>query len=245
MGAARCGEAGSDGADGGSSAWFVPELGPAGLIAVEAWSHLTRVGSAGSAARGSVADVGFARCTPTRGSWRRCSGSHLGLAWCGPAARGAGALVGRAAASFRAASISCAAARRTGCGTTRTVMGRTGGTRAVVGRARPGGRRTRRAVETCLPDSTFLEPAASGMGPAQARGAAATGPGFWRLGRPSRGCGRAAADCRPFVGGARRTSPGQVRFLERAGSARLGHAEDRRAGGSGGAFVGSTGRATG
>ena len=208
MGSTSRGEAGADRTHGGRSTWFVAELGPAGIIVLEARSHLTSVGSTGGAPRGSVADLGFARCTPTGRSRRRCSCSDMGIALARPCTV---VELGLAATPIRAASGSCSTARHpNGCGSTRTrsVMGRTGCPGAVVGRARPGGRSTRRALETRPTDSAFMEPAASCMGPAQARGLGAIGPGIRRLGSASPYGGSAAADCRPLMGGARCTSPG-------------------------------------
>jgi hypothetical protein len=254
-------------ADSGRAARFVAELGPAGFRAGEA-----RVGTAGGAARRSVADVGSASGHTSRSPRGRragsyvgiagdsCPGGELGLAYAaGSASRCTGAFLGRTAASVRAASsarasTACASTARpsSACASTaccrsacgRPFLGRAGRTSAFMGRPRGGCGSTGRTRKTGFPDSTLVEPAGSGVGPAQARG---PGPGalFGRLGSaPARG-GRAAADRRAIVGGARHSGCTQVGYLERAGSAGVGHAEDRRARRPGGAIVGSSGRASG
>ena len=183
-----------------------------------------------------------------------CAGPlvDLGLTRVGLAARSTRALVGRTAAfggsaartrsgSGTSASAACCRSARA-----RAVMGRTGCARAFVGRARAGcGSIAGRACETGLPNGALVEPAGSCMGPTQGRrrGAAAT---VWeRLGSASGLGRRATANCRAVLGGARRPGCAKVRFLERAGRAGLGHAEDRRARCPGRPFVGSAGRASG
>lgn len=251
--------------DSGRAAGFVAELGPTGFFAGQARQHLTRLGSASGAARRSVANLGFARgagCSarPSRSggaaSYVGIAGSacnsavELGLACTGPAAGGTGAFLGRTAAfsgSASRASASSAGARATTTGC-RSVfaspfVGRAGCTRAVMGRPGAGwGSATGRAGQTGFPDGALMEPAGSGMGSAQAGGLGAL---FERVGSAPTGGGRAATDRGTVVGGARRSCRTQVRRLERAGRAGLGHAEDRRAGCTGSALVGRAGRASG
>ena len=263
MGSAPRSEAGhSRRADSGRAAWFVAELGSAGLVSGQAWKCLARVGSTGGAARRSIADLGLAcgACC-TRGSARsRRAGSHLGiardsgrvrgqlgLAHAGLAAGSTGAFLGRASASVRAASSSGPRASTARCRSARagTVLGRAGRTRTFMGRSRSLGRSaTGRAGKIGFPDGALVEPAGSRMGSAQACGFDAAGAIFERLGSAAAGSKCAAANRRAIVGGARRPSCAQVRFLERAGRACVGHAEDRRAGCPCGTVMGSAGGAS-
>lgn len=173
-------------AHGGRAAWFVAELGSACLVPGEAGSCLARVGGAGVAARRSVADLGCARgpCRTARTSWHRRTCSHvgiasdprgslhdLGLAAAGLAPRSSSALMGRAAAVIGAAAGSSAGASATGSATAgaRPVLGRAACTRALMGRARTSRGGAGRARETSLSDGAFVEPAGTGLGPAEAR----------------------------------------------------------------------------
>ena len=187
MGSARLSATGQPcRADGGRAAWSVAELGSAGLVAGEAGSCLARVGGAGFAARRSVADVGCARgpCRTARTSWRRRTCSYvgiasdprgplhdLGLAASGLAACSSSALMGRAAPFVGAAAGSGARAFTPGSATAgpRPFLGRAACTRALVGRARPSRGGAGRARETSLSYGAFLEPAVTGLGPAEAR----------------------------------------------------------------------------
>jgi len=249
VGSAPISEAGRR-ADGGRAAWFIAELGPAGFLASQARQHVTRVGIARRAARRSLADVGLARCT-RRSSRRRRAGSDMGIARAGLAARSAGAFMGRTAASVGPAARTRGGARAPSalnCSASCACpfLGRAGCTRALLGRSRAnGGSATGRARETGFPDGALVEPAGSRLGLGQARERFGPGAVFERLGTtPARG-GRAAANCRAVVGSARRSSCTQVGFMERAGRAGVGHAEDRRTGRTGGTFVGCACRATG
>ncbi len=88
-----------------------------------------------------------------------------------------------------------------------------------------------------------MEPANAGMGSAQARNRGAAGAFIQRLGGAATSGQRATANRRAFVGGSWCTRRTEVRFLERARGAGLGHAEDRRAGCTASTFLGSAGRA--
>jgi hypothetical protein len=232
MGSARLSETGQPcSADGGGAAWFVAELGSAGLVAGEARSCLARVGGAGFAARRSVADLGCARgpCRTARTSWRRRTCSHVGIAsdpggpvhnlgLAGPGLAGcsSSALMGRAAAVIGAAPGSSTRASTAGSATagSRPVLGRTACASALLGRARTSRGGAGRARETRLSDGAFVEPAGTGLGPAQARRTGSTCAIFKRLGSAAVSGSRPAANRRAVVGGARRSSRAQVRFME-------------------------------
>ena len=218
------------------------------------------MGSAGRAARSSVADMGIAgSASRAGGPAQRGAGSDMGIARSDSGGPGVDLGLARAgrARSFMgspAAAIGPAssASTRTGasaarCGTAacaRSLLGGASRTSAIVGRAGPGSG-TGRARQTRLSDGAILESADTGLGPAQARGLGATGTLFGQLGStPARGS-RAAAHRRPFVGGSGRTSRAEVRLLERTGCSGLGHAENRRAGCPAGTFMGSAGRDSG
>jgi hypothetical protein len=246
-------------ADSGRAAWFVPELGSAGLVSGQAWKRLARLGSAGGAARRAIADLGFARRarrTPRSSRrWRPCSHlgiardsgrvrGQLGLSHTGFAALGAGAFLGSASASVCAATNCSARASAARCrpASAGAFLGCAPRTRTFMGRSRTRGRSaTGRAREARFPDGALVEPPGSRLGPAQARGLDATGAVLERLGSAAAGSKCAAAHRRAVMGGARRSSRAQVRFLERAGGPGLGHAEDRRACCPCGAFLGSAG----
>jgi hypothetical protein len=168
-------------------------------------------------------------------------GADLGLARTGRAR----SVIGSPAAAIGPASSASASAAR--CGTAacaRSLLGGASRTGAVVGRAGPGSG-TGRARQTRLSNGAILEPADTGLGPAQARGLGATGTLFSQLGSSASGGSRAAAHRRAFVGGSGSTSRAEVRLMERTGCSSLGHAEDRRAGCPGGTFMGSAGRDSG
>jgi hypothetical protein len=183
------------------------------------------MGIARSDSGGPGADLGLARGGRAR-SFMGSTAAAVGPASCASTRTGASAA--------RCGTAACA----------RSLLGGATRTRAVVGRAGPGSG-TGRARQTRLSNSAILEPADTGMGPAQARGLGATGTLFGQLGSTPSGGSRAAAHRRAFVGGSGRTSRAEVRLMERTGCSSLGHAEDRRAGGPGGTFMGSTGRHSG
>jgi hypothetical protein len=246
--------------DRGRAAGFVAELGPTRLLASKARERLSSLGSAGRAARTSVADVGLASgAARAGGASRRSARSNMGIAWRdsgGPGvdvgraraslpARRARALMGGAAAAIGPASravTSSASGATTACA--RSLLGRAGRASSFVGRTGAGSG-TGRARQTRLSDGAFMEPADTGLGSAQARGIGAAGTLFGQLGSTTAGGSRAAAHRRAFVGSSGRTSRAEVRLMERTGCSRLGHAEDRRAGCPGGPFMGSAGRGSG
>jgi hypothetical protein len=223
------------------------------------------VGSAGRAARGSVADMGLTGSASHAGRpAQRSAGPYMGIARSdssGPdvdvglartrrvAGRacsfmGSPAAAIGSAASARASAARASAARGGTAACARSLLGGAGRPGAFVGRARPGSG-TGGTRQTRLSDGALMEPANTGLGPAQARRLGATGTHLWQLGStPARGC-RAAAHRRAFVGGSGRTNRAEVRLMERAGGSGLGHAEDRRAGCPGGTFMGSAGHDSG
>jgi hypothetical protein len=218
------------------------------------------MGSAGRAARSTFADMGLTGGASHAGRpAQRRAGSYMGIARSDPGGPGvdlgiartsrARSCMGRPAAAIGPAAGACTSApaargRTATRARARSLLGCAGRTSPVVGRACPGGG-TRRARQTRLSDSAVMEPAHTGVGPAQARGRGATGTLFCQLGSTASGGSRAAAHRRAFVGGSGRTSRAEVRFMERTGCSRLGHAEDRRAGCPGGTFMGSAGRDSG
>lgn len=210
---------------------------------------IARVGFARRAGRcSSRAHLGFA---PSPGCFGRClagTTSDVGITVAAIGAVGAGAKLGRAsarlvaAARCRTACTSSVVGRSCRAG---TGMGPTAGSARRARRARRTGfaggagmGTTARAVGKCTPSASsrgactvmgrpsrslqgcraigaVLESARPGLGSAQAGGIHAAGAGHQRLGRTA-SCGSGAtADRRPVV--------------ERAGRARLGRAEDRRA----------------